>query len=523
MYSYEKRIKAVKQLIQFDLCYADTVNFLGYPSPRELRRWYEEYVANGDLSHTRKNNSRYTEEDKRKAVDYYLQHGKNISRTVRKLGYPSRMLLDNWIKELAPEQKKHRCSTGRSGVIYTEEQKEQAVIELCSRSCTATELAQQYGVTRYALYDWKRRLLGKESEYPMPKKTIQSVITNEKVEENIDKLESEKAVLEQKVQELEKQVYRLQLEKDILEKAAEVIKKDQSVNISTLTNREKAIVINALRNQYQLKELLDILQMAKSSYCYQAIALKTDKYEQLRIEVRKIFDDAKGRYGYRRIHAVLAARNIIVSEKVIRRIMQEEQLIIQSIKRRKYSSYQGEISPAVNNIIERDFHAERPNEKWLTDITEFHIPAGKVYLSPIIDCFDGLPVSWSIGTSPNAELVNTMLDEAIGTLADGEAPIVHSDRGCHYRWPGWIDRMNAAGLTRSMSKKGCSPDNSACEGFFGRLKNEMFYGISWTGVSIEQFIKEVDSYLQWYANDRIKLSLGGMSPINYRKSLGIAV
>lgn len=149
----------------------------------------------------------------------------------------------------------------------------------------------------------------------MPKKTIQSVITNEKVEENIDKLESEKAVLEQKVQELEKQVYRLQLEKDILEKAAEVIKKDQSVNISTLTNREKAIVINALRNQYQLKELLDILQMAKSSYCYQAIALKTDKYEQLRIEVRKIFDDAKGRYGYRRIHAVLAARNIIVSER----------------------------------------------------------------------------------------------------------------------------------------------------------------------------------------------------------------
>lgn len=102
--------------------------FLGYPSPRELRRWYEEYVANGDLSHTRKNNSRYTEEDKRKAVDYYLQHGKNISCTVRKLGYPSRMLLDNWIKELAPEQKKHRCSTGRSGVIHTEEQKNKQLL-----------------------------------------------------------------------------------------------------------------------------------------------------------------------------------------------------------------------------------------------------------------------------------------------------------------------------------------------------------------------------------------------------------
>ena len=108
----------------------------------------------------------------------------------------------------------------------------------------------------------------------------------------------------------------------------------------------------------------------------------------------------------------------------------------------------------------------------LTDITEFSIPAGKVYFSPMIDCFDGMPVSWTIGTSPNANLVNTMLDMAIGTLGAEDHPIVHSDRGCHYRWPGWIDRMDEAGLTRSMSRKGCSPDNSACEGFFGRIKNE---------------------------------------------------
>lgn len=92
--------------------------------------------------------------------------------------------------------------------------------------------------------------------------------------------------------------------------------------------------------------------------------------------------------------------------------------------------------------------------KWLTDITEFHIPAGKIYLSPIIDCFDELPVSWTIGIHPDAELVNTMLDEAIATLKDDEKPLVHSDRGAYYRWPGWISRMSEAGLTRSMSKKG---------------------------------------------------------------------
>ena len=145
--------------------------------------------------------------------------------------------------------------------------------------------------------------------------------------------------------------------------------------------------------------------------------------------------------------------------------------------------------------MKRDFKSERPNEKWLTDITEFGLPDGKVYLSPVIDCFDGLPVAWTIGTSPNAALVNSMLDQAIATLKDGEKPIVHSDRGRHYRWPGWIDRMEYTGLTRSMPEKGCSPDNAACEGFFGHLKNEMFYNRSWQGVSTKEFIAILNEYL----------------------------
>ena len=124
------------------------------------------------------------------------------------------------------------------------------------------------------------------------------------------------------------------------------------------------------------------------------------------------------------------------------------------------------------------------NEKWLTDITEFAIPAGKVYLSPIVDCFDGLLVNWNISTSPDALLVNSMLDDAAKLLSVGEKPIIHSDRGVHYRWPGWIDRMEKNGFIRSMSKKGCSPDNSACEGVFGRIKNEMFYNADWSGVNI---------------------------------------
>jgi transposase InsO family protein len=160
---------------------------------------------------------------------------------------------------------------------------------------------------------------------------------------------------------------------------------------------------------------------------------------------------------------------------------------------------------------------------WLTDISEFQIPAGKVYLSPIIDCFDGLVVSWTIGTRPDADLVNTMFDAAIEKVANNKIrPVVHSDRGAHYRWPGWLTRMRDAKLVRSMSRKACSPDNAVCEGFFGRLKTELFYPQDWQTTTIDQFIEVVDSYIQWYNEKRIKISLGSLSPIEYRESLGIA-
>ena len=197
--------------------------------------------------------------------------------------------------------------------------------------------------------------------------------------------------------------------------------------------------------------------------------------------------------------------------------MKQECLVVAANRRRRYGSYLGEISPAPENLINRDFQAATPNEKWLTDITEFHIPAGKVYLSPVIDCFDGLVVSWTIGTRPDSDLVNTMLDAAIETVASSESrPVIHSDRGAHYRWPGWLKRVHNAKLIRSMSRKGCSPDNAACEGFFGRLKTKLFYPRSWQDISIDQFIQVVDSYIRWYNEKRIKISLG--SPQSHRIS-----
>jgi len=524
MFSYDERIKAVKLLIQYDMSYSDVIHELGYPAKTSLHNWYEEYKKTNDLHTKFIRKYKYSLEEKQVAVNYYLEHGKSSSRTVKKLGYPSRPELDKWISEIAPDQKRY-CNSGGTVIEYTREQKEQAVISLCSRSKPAKEIATEIGTTRENLYNWKRQLLEKDRVQIMTSnnKTPNKSENTQSIESEVPELRTEKDNLVKQVVELQKELYRLKIERDIYEKAAEIIKKGQGISIQTLTNREKAIVINALRDSYQLKVLLEISNMAKSSYCYQVISLKNDKYADLRTKVKDAFCEASKRYGYRRIHSIIKSAGTTVSEKVVRRIMKKENLVVPNIKRKKYSSYKGEISPEVENIIKRDFHADMPNSKWLTDITEFHIPAGKVYLSPIIDCFDGLPVSWTIGTSPNAELVNTMLDTAISDLRADEKPIVHSDRGCHYRWPGWIERMDMTGLIRSMSKKGCSPDNSACEGFFGRLKNEMFYGYSWTGVTIDQFIEQLDIYIKWYAEKRIKLSLGGMSPLDYRRSLGFAV
>lgn len=171
--------------------------------------------------------------------------------------------------------------------------------------------------------------------------------------------------------------------------------------------------------------------------------------------------------------------------------------------------------------MDRDFHAGRPNELWLTDVTQFTMDGYKCWLSPVIDCFDGMVVAWRLSRSPDAAMSEGMLLDAVATLGDGERPTVHSDRGCHYRWPGWIRICEDHGLTRSMSAKGRSPDNAAAEGFFGRLKNEFFHCRDWKGVDYDEFHERLAAYLNYYNETRIKKSLGWKSPAQYRRSLGL--
>lgn len=318
---------------------------------------------------------------------------------------------------------------------------------------------------------------------------------------------------------LRRRVEELELENALMREVVEVVKKDPGADLRRLSNREKTLLIDRLRPAYSLSSMICLLGIAPSSYHYHHARLAIDKYAGLRTEVAEAFAASKGRYGYRRIKAMLRTG---VSEKVIRRIMAEDGLVAHVPKRRRYSSYEGETTPAPGNLVKRDFTAEAPNEKWLTDITEIKARDGKVYLSPMIDCHDGKIVAYTAGFSPNAELANGMLVKAAETLPEGARPLVHSDRGCHYRWPGWLELMNHYGLTRSMSAKGCSPDNAAAEGFFGRMKTESVYPERWEERTRDEVLVLIDDYIRWYNHERIKQSLGWMSPVQYRQSQGMA-
>ena len=168
--------------------------------------------------------------------------------------------------------------------------------------------------------------------------------------------------------------------------------------------------------------------------------------------------------------------------------------------------------------------APAPNVLWVTDITEFRLPCGsKAYLSAVVDCFDGRPAGWSTGPSPTARLADSSLEAACAPLAPGERPVVHSDRGGHYRWPGWVEACRRYRLVRSMSRKGASPDNARMEGFFGLLKSEFFHSRDWEGWDAWDFMAELNRWLHWFRSGRISEALGWRTPDENRRLLGYAV
>lgn len=181
---------------------------------------------------------------------------------------------------------------------------------------------------------------------------------------------------------------------------------------------------------------------------------------------------------------------------------------------RRYRSWLGQTGTVAENVLNRQFSAEAPDTKWVTDVTEFRIGASKVYLSPVIDLFDRSVVAYSCGLSPSLELTNSSLREAIATLPAGAAPLVHSDQGFQYQHASWRALLDDAGLTQSMSRGANCLDNSIAENFFGRLKEELFHHNKFD--TVEGFILALNEYIDWYNTTRISTTLEGLSPVEYR-------
>lgn len=235
------------------------------------------------------------------------------------------------------------------------------------------------------------------------------------------------------VEELRRQVEVLRLENAVMREAIDVLKADDPrLDPSMLTNRERTRVVDAIRGEFGLAACLKAVGLKRSTYYYERGAIAAgDRYAVLRARVAGLFEQGGRAWGYRTIHRMLRLDEsdpIVVSEKVVRRIMREGAMRPVYLKRpKRWSSYAGEIGEAPANLVERDFHADAPNMLWVTDVTQFTMDGYKCWLSPVVDCFDGMVVSWTLSRSPNADMANRMLLDAVATLRDGEHPIIHSD------------------------------------------------------------------------------------------------
>ena len=208
----------------------------------------------------------------------------------------------------------------------------------------------------------------------------------------------------------------------------------------------------------------------------------------------------------------------MVNHKRVLRIMKQEGLLCTKFRTRsrKYSSYKGQVGKVAPNVVNRNFKASKPNQLWLTDVTEFRIKGreDRLYLSPILDVYNSEIISYTLSQHPTLRLTNSMLDKAIKKLDTNDKLVIHSDQGFHYQHGSWTSKLKRMNITQSMSRKGNCLDNSPMENFFGILKQEMYYGVEFK--NYDQLKKEIESYIKWYNEDRIKTKLNGMSPAEYR-------
>lgn len=269
-----------------------------------------------------------------------------------------------------------------------------------------------------------------------------------------------------------------------------------------------------LRPQHPLPVLLALAGLARSTFYYQCKALAMpDRHADLKASIKAIFDRHQGRYGYRRMTAALRQLGHTINHKVVQRLMQA--MGLKSLVRpKRYRSYRGEVGQVAPNLLQRRFEADRPGQKWVTDVTEFNVNGQKLYLSPVMDLYNREIVAYQTDRRPSFEMVSTMLAKAAGKREAGQRLVLHSDQGWQYQMRAFRRKLEEQGISQSMSRKGNCLDNAAMESFFATLKSELFHLKRFA--SLDQLERELASYIHYYNHERIVLKLKGLSPVQYR-------
>ena len=259
--------------------------------------------------------------------------------------------------------------------------------------------------------------------------------------------------------------------------------------------------------------------MAKSTYYFEVNKVNAvkERNKELAATIKEIFEQNKGRYGVRRVHRELLNRGYQVNHKRVQRLMHQMELFGKRPKE-KYHSYKGEVGKVADNIIDRDFSTTAPLQKWTTDVSQFSFSWGKCYISPILDMNTNEIISYDLSLSPNLEQIHRMLDKAFEKFPSVASLIFDADQGWQYQHDYYRDTLKEHGIVQSMSRKGNCYDNCIMETFFGRLKNEMFYGYEKNYESFDDFAKAVEEYINYYNNERIQAKTKWMSPVKYREA-----
>ncbi|MBT2759620.1 IS3 family transposase [Mesobacillus foraminis] len=441
--------------------------------------------------------AKFTLEEKLQAVKRYLNGSEGHKTVAKSIGVDSGVF-HNWIKqyEFAGEAAFEKTYT-----TYTLEYKLDVLNYMNDQGTSLRETAAIFNIpSPETLRKWKVAFDTGGSDALKPLK---------KGRPTINKNSKKSTPVEGSVEALQAEVERLRME-NAYPKKVECLSSKQG----KITKQDKAKVVYELRHEFPVRALLKLAEIPPSTYYYWVKNMdKPDPDAELKETIQSIYDEHEGRFGYRRIRDELRNRGLKVNHKKVQRLMKEMSLKC-LVRMKKYRSYKGTVGKIASNILNRNFKADKTNEKWVTDITEFKLFGEKLYLSPILDLYNGEIITYTLGSRPTYSLVSTMLVQAFEKLTGEEELLVHSDQGWHYQMKKYQLSLSERGITQSMSRKGNCYDNAVIENFFGIMKSEFLYLKEFE--SIEHFKHELEKYIEYYNHKRIKAKLKGMSPVQYR-------